>query len=667
MSWMEKLYQTYEAALRLDLDGDHALMPISHTGQNAHINIVIDANGNFRHAEVLEKLMITLPATESSAGRTSGEAPHPLADKLQYVAQDYSRYGGKRKPYFSSYSKQLGEWCDSEFSHSKARAVYRYISRGRVIKDLIASGVLHLDLAGHLLEQWEGEKEAPKIFKVLPKQKKLTDQGSALVAWTVEGDDSNPASKCWVDESLQQSWINYEASHESREGLCFVSGEYQPLAISHPKKLRHSGDGAKLISANDLSGFTFRGRFTDTKKSIELQGNQAAGVAFITTQKAHNALRWLVERQGYRNGDQVYVSWAVSGKPLPKPTESSWELIGEEAVLQEVSQPDESQPRIDHSRNLGAAFANRINQYMAGYAAKLDPSEDVVVMGLDSATPGRMSVIYYRALMASEFIERLKRWHSEFSWYQRHKKELTITGKRKPKMVTIWPISSPAPRLIAEAAYGAILNDSLKKSVVERIMPCIIDGVAFPRDLMGNCVRRVSNRAGYKTDEFWRWEQDLGVACALYRGYYQRHPNQKLRKEYSMALEENNQNRDYLYGRLLAIAERIEEIALSVSGEGRSTTAARMMQRFADRPYSTWRNIELALQPYMQRLQVSRTGFLTNMKKELDKVLSAFPADDFTRESPLSGEFLLAYHCQRLALRNQTESQESDKSNKESN
>ncbi len=66
----------------------------------------------------------------------------------------------------------------------------------------------------------------------------------------------------------------------------------------------------------------------------------------------------------------------------------------------------------------------------------------------------------------------------------------------------------------------------------------------------------------------------------------------------------------------------------------------------------------------MQRLQVSRTGFLTNMKKELDKVLSSFLADDFTREGPLSGEFLLAYHCQRLALRNQNES---DESNKESN
>ena len=119
-----------------------------------------------------------------------------------------------------------------------------------------------------------------------------------------------------------------------------------------------------------------------------------------------------------------------------------------------------------------------------------------------------------------------------------------------------------------------------------------------------------------------------------------------------MSLEEERTTRDYLFGRLLAIAERIEEVALRVGDENRPTTAARLMQRFADRPSSTWRNIEMALQPYMQRLQQSRAGFLTNRKKELDAVISAFDATDFTDDKPLTGEFLLGYHCQRLTYRN---------------
>ena len=116
-----------------------------------------------------------------------------------------------------------------------------------------------------------------------------------------------------------------------------------------------------------------------------------------------------------------------------------------------------------------------------------------------------------------------------------------------------------------------------------------------------------------------------------------------------MTLEEERTTRDYLYGRLLAIAERIEDVALWVADEKRPSTAARLMQRFADRPFSTWRTIELALQPYMHRLQGSRPGFLVNRKKELDRVLAQFQTEEFTDDAALTGEFLLGYHCQRQA------------------
>ena len=118
-----------------------------------------------------------------------------------------------------------------------------------------------------------------------------------------------------------------------------------------------------------------------------------------------------------------------------------------------------------------------------------------------------------------------------------------------------------------------------------------------------------------------------------------------------MALETDRRTRDYLYGRLLAIAENIESRALFVARETRDTTAARLMQRFADRPYATWRTIELALVPYKTRLRASRGGYLFKMDALLDEVMGAFSGDDFTQDGPLSGEFLLGYHCQRQALK----------------
>ena len=654
MSWMSKLYETYNLARALDLPDLEKPMPISHTLQNAHIKIVIDGKGNFKRASVLQKTQIILPATEKSAGRSSGEAPHPLADKLQYVAADYAYFGGKKKTYFEGYKNQLASWRESSFAHPKALAVYNYIKRGCVIADLIDAFVLYVDDENQLMSSWPfevtEENPLPLIFKVLPKEKGNIDQGSALVCWEVE-QEGILNSYTWKDESLHLSWIQFNAMAEGVRGFCYISGQEQILARNHPAKLRHTGDKAKLISANDLSGFTFRGRFTDTKKSISEIGNQPVGIGLEVTQKAHNALRWLISNQGYRNGEQVYVSWAVSGKDIPEPLSSSWEMFTSDIHLQPII--DEPKHQIDHSVDLGEGFAHLFNKYLAGYRASLDANEQIVIMGLDSATPGRMGIIYYRELLASEFLDRIDEWHNQFAWPQRHIREYPNPKPgKKPIKKVIWPASTPVPRAIAQAAYGNALksNDTLKKNVLERILPCIADGRPFPWDIMIATVRLATNR---NNCDNWEWEQNLGVACALFRGFYKRHPDQTRRRNYSMTLEEDRTTRDYLYGRLLAIAERIEQVALNVGGENRPTTAARLMQRFADRPFSTWRNIELGLQPYMQRLQANRAGFLTNRKKELDSVSAAFIPDDFISEKPLSGEFLLGYHCQKQFWTNQ--------------
>ena len=109
-----------------------------------------------------------------------------------------------------------------------------------------------------------------------------------------------------------------------------------------------------------------------------------------------------------------------------------------------------------------------------------------------------------------------------------------------------------------------------------------------------------------------------------------------------MTLEEDRETRDYLYGRLIAVADLMEKAALRAAGETRQTTAIRLMQRFSEFPYSTWRDIELALIPYAARL-----GSVANYYQRLiSEIMAKFKGDDFRNNSKLSGEFLLAYHCQ---------------------
>jgi CRISPR-associated protein Csd1 len=397
-----------------------------------------------------------------------------------------------------------------------------------------------------------------------------------------------------------------------------VLGDEARLCKNHPKFIRHSGDGAKLISANDSSGYTFRGRFTDDT------GQQACGVGYEVTQKAHNALRWLIHsHHPYRNDDQVIVSWAVAGAPIPDPFGNSLTLMLAGDAIEDLP----VSPELPLDSDAGQAFAKRLNLAMAGYRAKLGPTDDIVVMGLDSATPGRMAITYYRELTGSEFLERVEAWHVSYAWPQNFGQELKFVGV-------------PAPRDIAEAAFGRRLDDKLKKSTVERLLPCIVDGQPLPRDLVESTLRRTCNPVAL---DHWEWEKTLGIACSLFKGAFKN-------KEYQMSLEADRHSRDYLYGRLLAIAEHIEGRALYVAGEKRDTTAAKLMQRFADRPASTWRIIEPALKPYISRLRTKRPPFMHQMDKLLDEIICSFVGNDFLDDSKLSGEFLLGYHCQRQVL-----------------
>ncbi len=623
MSWIHKLYETYEQCAGALQFSSKPPLPVSHTNQQAHIEITIDIKGNFLRAVALSREETLLPVTEDSASRTSNEAPHPLSDKIQYCAADYPLFGGKKKSYYHDrrpagnhgYVGQLSDWCQSEFFHQKAKAVYEYVRKETVVADLVKEQVLFLGEDGKLLTKWESDAPVPPVFKNLTAKSSERDQGDAFVRWRIEI-PGNPLTASWEDQSLKDAWIGFDASQNATRGLCMVTGEETLLGKKHPKRLRHPGDGAKLISSNDREGFTFRGRFIDA--------DQACGVGFEVTQKAHNALRWLIERQAFRNNDQVIVAWAVSGENVPDPWKNSGELFGLDA--------DQAEKSIQIQGDAEEAFARRLKRYIAGYRTKLGSTNDIVVMGLDSATPGRMALTYYRELTGSDFLIRVQAWHEAFAWHQNYPKKLKFVG-------------APSPREIAEAAYGSPKGETSKKlhkATVERLLPCIIDGQAIPRDLMESTTRRTCNRSGL---EKWEFEKLLGIACALLRGYFKE-------RGYKMALEADRTTRDYLYGRLLAIAESIESFALSKSGEKRDTTASRLMQRFSDRPYSTWKNIELALNPYKSRLRSSEkfAGFLFKREKLLDEVICAFAGNDFTNDMVLTGEFLLGYHCQRKAL-----------------
>ncbi len=653
MSWLQKLHATYEVCAEfpdfVDPPQDDGkkevpgLMPVSHVSQQAHIHIILDGDGNFLDAELFPlKKQVVIPATEDSAGRTSGDSAHPLADKIHYCAKDYK---GTKKNLYHLYEPQLKAWCDSPHSHPKACAVYAYVSRGKVVEDLLRKGILHADAEGELRTQPGDDDGGNSIFKRLAAKKvdgvSIRDQGEALVAWSVQiSGEREP--RTWKDATLQRAWATYDAAQMQQKGLCMLGGVDSSITVKHPRNIRRPGDGAKLISANDSAGFTFRGRF--------MEPEEACTIGYEASHKAHNALRWLIARQGYRNGEQVVLAWAAKGVDVPNPADyqppEEVDFFEEEpAVPPDNTVTDfraETEQEETAHMDVGQEFSRRLAKSIRGYKSRLDTTDGIAVLALDAAGPGRLSVTFYREQMAYEYLDRLQKWQEDTAWILPVRKRNVQDPEAKPTVV--FTPCAPLPEIVAGAAYGRRVDDNLLKATVERLLPCIVDGTPIPRDLVESCVRRACNRVGL---EEWEWPVVLGVACSMYKGFYARYPQQEKRRTYSMALDRERITRDYLYGRLLAVAEYAERSALDKAGEKRPTNAERLMQRFADNPCGTWLTIEKQLSPYMQRMQSYEPSPYIRIKKELQEIFDkCISVDDFTSSKRLDGEFLLGYHCQ---------------------
>ena len=243
------------------VENQAALAPISHILTNAQIEITLDGNGKYLSGTLLDKSepKIIIPVTEESSGRTSSPCAHPLCDQLGYLAE-YNEEKHKL------YVDQLTEWNESAHSHPLLAPVLNYIRGGTILQDLSRSSVITLDKDGK------------------PADEKM------LVRWRVNYPGERIES--WRDQNLFQSFIAYYRDKKATEemAVCMISGEKKPIATQHPKGVIAINGNAKLISANDSNGFTYRGRFLDDE--------QALTVSYEMSQKAHNALRWLVSDQG---------------------------------------------------------------------------------------------------------------------------------------------------------------------------------------------------------------------------------------------------------------------------------------------------------------------------------------------------------------------------------
>lgn len=188
-------------------------------------------------------------------------------------------------------------------------------------------------------------------------------------------------------------------------------------------------------------------------------------------------------------------------------------------------------------------------------------------------------------------------------------------------------------------------SDKVVKGVMERMLPCVLDQRKIPLDIIKSAVMRASNPQFLVRP--WEWEQTLSVACALVRNLYEQ-------EEFTVALDVNCKDRDYLFGRMLAVADVLEYRSLK-KDEKRTTNAVRYMSAFQSNPERTWSTIQKAILPYQMSLGEKGNFY----RRLIDEIGSAISIEDFNNQA-LSGKYLLGYYSQRQDLYTKKEIKEGE-------
>ncbi|MBQ8305761.1 MAG: type I-C CRISPR-associated protein Cas8c/Csd1 [Blautia sp.] len=587
MGLLQMAYETYDKAEKdyagiIRSDMREPLAPISHAIATAGVEITINQDGYFVNADIVDKenAKTIIPVTEESVGRTSGACAHPLCDQIGYLDPRNSEKN-------NLYMDQLKRWLESEYTHPMLMPVYTYVSRGSVVNDLLKSGCVK---PGEI----EGTVKDEKVF----------------IRWRVIG-IGDESGACWTNRNLQKAFSAWYVStlDKSDKVICSITGKETLPAKQHIKGIVALNGNAKLISANDRTNYTYRGRFLDD--------SEAVSIGYIASQKAHNTLKWLIANQGVPYGGRTFVCWNPDMRPLPKPT----------GLMGPPTGKKESDPVFllsDYKKNLRNA--------LQGWETNLPLGSKAVIASFDAATSGRLSLNYYNELQASDFLERLAWWDETCCW---------LNGP--------YGIQSPPLYRIIQFAYGSLRSNQMEvdvkvsRQIMMRLLSCRIDKALMPSDIVKRLIDKCQSQELYPDDKESRYLRStlIHCSCAVIRKYYIDH----FKEEWSMALEPEKRDRSYQYGRLLAIFEKMEKDTYQIS-EGRETNAIRMQSVFVKKPlYATRIIYEQINRAYAPRLREGQRAYYEKLIGEIMAVISDLPDSD--QDKALADSYIIGYCLQK--------------------
>lgn len=631
VSWTDELYKIYEFNSDREFgENEPVMLPVAHSTIDVHLEVTVSEDGEFKNISIVPKEDKTTIRPNTGKAKTGKTPPSfPLTESIKYLAGDFNKYKpadtdkksfGDNSFFYNAYLEIMNDWNNSKYSHKAVNAVLLYISKGELISDLLRAGFLETDEDGLL---------KPKQYGV--------DVDKITIRFKVNYNDLGIETRTWKDKTLFDSFLDYNTQSRGNNQLCYALGKELPSQYIHPAQILKGAINAKLISSNDESGFSYRGRFENK--------SEALSVSYEFSEKMHNALKWLIEKQSLtfrkiKKDEKTFeiksidamtvIVWASALQEIPDFTRSFFDKDDvEENVVDdyddlgfgELADEDDTPSTMPEYKQL-------IKKRIIGTGDKLKPNTKIMILGLDSANPGRINISMYSELESSQYLRNIEKWHTETAW-------LRFYGKSKKKIINSFSVYDIV-RYAFGTEQGAFIDcdKKLMRDNILRLLNCITNGAKLPSDIVYALYHKASNPLAYENN--YNHRSVLETACGMIRKNII-----DGKGDVSMAYDPNITDRSYLFGCLLAIADKAESEAYDEQERNvRVTNARRYWNAFSQRPYMTWGIIEERLRPYMDKLGKAQVKY----SKWINDITAKMDEKNFMNNNRLEPLYLLGYH-----------------------
>ena len=187
-----------------------SLLPLSHVTVQTGIEVLLDPEGHFKSARVLEdkeEKTTLVPTTIEAANRSGAKiAPYPLHDKLKYVAKDYRKWSGPEKQRIRGAKESNQMYLEQLKNLTKVRpefeVVYKYLSEQDLLSDLVKAGIFG-EVTDIIPSKYPG-KDKPPIYRAV--------SGDVLGSF-VRFDIADGKEPLWERTEVIQAWIEHYAQY----------------------------------------------------------------------------------------------------------------------------------------------------------------------------------------------------------------------------------------------------------------------------------------------------------------------------------------------------------------------------------------------------------------------------------------------------------------------